>query len=170
MIHFSVKIIDFFFSNQSKEISVSITKFLPIFTTKRPESSSSAETLPFARLFFEKKLLKKQSRWPSRIIWKDSFWLLRIKFTAIPNVYSHKQLEFYYFIEDSAKWMKRKQYVSIFHSIDWKERNIYDSNRDSQISIRIFIFIIFTLEKAQRKKNEKNGGEISRELVEIWAL
>lgn len=148
MIHFSVKIIDFFFSNQSKEISVSITKFLLIFTTNKGQ-----------------KLLKKQSRWPSRIIWKDSFWLLRIKFTAIPNIYSHKQLEFYYFIEDSAKWMYEwnENNISIFHSIDWKERNIYDSNRDSQISIRIFIFTMFILEKEGRWKRK---GRKTRRTVE----
>lgn len=66
------------------------------------------------------------------------------------------------------EWNENNTFRSFILSIE--KKGIYDSNRDSQISIRIFIFIIFTLEKAQRKKNEKNGGEISRELVEIWAL
>lgn len=66
------------------------------------------------------------------------------------------------------EWNENNTFRSFILSIE--KKGIYDSNRDSQISILIFIFIIFTLEKAQREKNEKNGGEISRELVEIWAL
>ena len=66
------------------------------------------------------------------------------------------------------EWNENNTFRSFILSIE--KKGIYDSNRDSQISILIFIFIIFTLEKAQREKNEKNSGEISRELVEIWAL